>query len=199
MICSGGHGIMSRKLYTPSQIGKMSTSDINKAYSELRSIANKRIGRLEAQELGRVNIKFPTIKSINESSKWSIESKLADVSKFLSSDRTTVRGEKKFLNTFKEQMTEKGYGSLVQDNDSIYKMIDFMDSLREQYSSKIFDSGDALDVLEETERLNIPIEKVQKNFDMFVEHLDELSKVKPSKDGREFSQRRLNTLIKKWN
>lgn len=187
------------KLFSPAMIAKMTMKEIRKEYSNLRSIANKRIARLREQNLGSGVTKFGTIQDIVNSSKMSLSSALADVSKFLRSERTTVRGEKKFINDFREQMIERGYGDLVKDIASIYQMIDFMEHMREQYSDKIFDSGDALDVLQEAQRLKIPTEKVIEHFDEFATNLSDLEKVKPSRNGNEFSQRRINNLIKKWN
>ena len=95
---------MKGKLYSPYQISSMKESDIRKAYSELRSVANKRLSRLENQGLGmtaRTGYRFPTIKNIEESSKATIASELADVSKFLRDPRTTVTGEKEFLRNFR--------------------------------------------------------------------------------------------------
>lgn len=189
------------KLYSPYQLSKMSDAAIRKAYSELRSVANKRLGRLEAQGLNmtaRTGYRFPTIKSIEESSRSTVASELADVSKFLRDERTTVRGEKKFLNDFQEMMTDKGYADLVETPDEIYKTIEFLEDLREAHKDKILPSGDALDALQEAERLNISKDKLLDNIDFFVSHLDELKNVKPSKGGAEFSSRRLNNLIRKW-
>ena len=190
------------QLFIPIQIAKMAQGAVNKAYSALRSAANKRLERQAAQGIGmqaRSGFRFPTIKEINASDTMSVQSQLADVSKFLRSERTTVSGEKKFLNEFKEDMINKGYGDLVKTNDQTYDLINFMDEMREQYSDKIFDSGDALDVLQETERLNIPIDQVKQNIDVFTQHLSDLEKVKPSKGGKVFSKQRMNRLIKKWN
>ena len=191
----------NRKLYSPYQISNMSESAIRKAYSELRSIANKRLGRLEKQGLGmtaRTGYKFPTIKNIEESSKATIASELADVSKFLRDPRTTVTGEKQFLNNFKEMMTEKGYSDLVETPDKIYKTLQFMEEIRDTNNNRLLPSGDVLDVLQQAERLKIPTEKLKDNIDLFVQHLDDLENVQPTKGGRTFSSRRLNALIKKW-
>lgn len=181
-----------------SRIRTTAESVLRKTYSELRSVANKRIQRLSEQGLGRNRSLFPTIRQIQESSLHSIGSALADVQAFLLSSRTTVKGEKKFMNEFRETMTEKGYGDLVQTNEDIYNMIDYMDYLREQYSEKLFDSGDALDVLQEGQRLNIPPEKLRENYDLFASNLDKMEKLRKSPGGREFSQSRINKLIRKW-
>lgn len=186
------------KLFSPRQIQLMNTGAIRKAYSELRSVANKRIQRMTAQNLGRDRSLFPTIQQIVDSDKISLKSALADVSKFLRSERTTVRGEKKFLNEFRRSMIEKGYGELVQSNKDVYGMLDYMDHLREIYSEKLFDSGDALDVLEQGQRLNIPVDKLKDNYELFASNIEKMEKLRPSPKGAEFSQRRINNLIKKW-
>lgn len=186
-------------LFTPSQIRKLGEGAVNEAYSALRSVANKRIQRMTEQGLGRSTSQFPTIQQIKESYYGDVRSALGDVSKFLKSPRTTVKGEKKFIKEFQDTMTDKGYGDLVQTREDIYNMIDFMEDLREQYSDKLFDSGDALDVLQEGQRLNIPLEKLQENYDLFASNLDKMEKLRRSSGGREFSQSRINKLIKKWS
>lgn len=193
----------NRKLYSPYQISNMSESAIRKAYSELRSIANKRISRLNASGLTYGQNKFPTISELesgkpNRTFGSSISGALADVSVFLRSPRTTVSGLRQYYKDFTEMMTEKGYSDLVKDVGSIRNTIKFLDSIRETANDKLLPSGDALDALQETERLKIPIEKVIENTDLFVAHLDDLENVRPTKGGRTFSQRRLNALIKKW-
>ena len=199
MTCLRGHTMKDNKFFSPSKIENMSISAIRKEYSRLRSIANKRIQRLESQGLYRGNVKFPTIKEITESARSTISSKLADVSKFLRSDRTTVSGTKAYMRDFAEQMESKGYGDLVDSPEKIFKMIEYMESLREKYTDKLFDSGDALDVLQQGQRLNIPPDKLAENFDVFASNIEALENVKPSKNGAEFSQRRINNLIKKWS
>ena len=189
------------KLFSPYQISKMSEGAIRKEYSSLRSVANKRLQRMQAQNLGmtaRTGYRFPTIADISSSSKSTVASELADVSQFLRSERTTVTGEKRFIGDFVEAMESRGYGDLVTTIDDVYDMIQFMDDMREQYSSKIFDSGDTLDVLQQAERLNIPRDKLRENFDLFASNIDKMEKLRPSTNGREFSQRRINNLIKRW-
>lgn len=191
----------NHKLYSPYQISNMSESAIRKAYSKLRSIANKRLGRLESQGLGmtaRTGYRFPTIKNIESSSKSTIASELADVSKFLRDPRTTVTGEKEFLKNFKEMMTDKGYSDLVETPEEIYKTLQFMEKIRDTNNNRLLPSGDVLDAMQQAERLKIPMEKLKDNIDLFVQHLDDLENVQPTKGGRTFSSRRLNALIKKW-
>lgn len=193
----------NRKLYSPYQISNMSESAIRKAYSELRSLANKRIGRLNISGLTSKQSKFPTIKELetgvpNRTMSANISSALADVSKFLREPRTTVSGLKQFYKDFSEIMIEKGYEDLVKDVSSIRNTLKFLDSIRETANDQLLPSGDALDALQEAQRLKIPTEKLLENIDLFVAHLDDLENVQPTKGGRTFSTRRLNALIRKW-
>lgn len=190
----------SYERYTPYKIRKMTESQIRSEYSKLRSIANKRLARMEKLNIGmkaREGFRFPTIKEI-ENGIFSVGSMLADVSKWVSDYRSSVTGEKQFLNDFQEMFTEKGYGDLVDTPEQIYTTIKFLETVREDYNDQLLPSGDALDALQQAERLKIPHEKLLENIDLFVAHLDDLENVQPTKGGRTFSQRRLNALIKKW-
>ena len=189
------------KLFTPYQLASMTDAAIRKEYSKLRSIANKRLGRLQAQGLGksaRSGYRFPTIKDIESSSRATVASELADVSRFLRDPRTTVTGEKGFLEDFKEMMSEKGYADLVETPDDVYKVLEFMEEIREENNNKVLPSGDALDALQQAQRLKIPMDRFKENIDLFVQHLDDLENVQPTKGGRKFSTQRLNALIRKW-
>ena len=181
-----------------NQIRSASDATLRKLYSEFRSVANKRIQRLNAAGLGRSRALFPTIQQIQETDKIDMGSALSDVQKFLRSSRTTVSGQKRFMRDFRETMTEKGYGDLVKTNEDILQMIDYMEYLREQYSEKLFDSGDALDVLQQGQRLNIPTDKLKENFDLFASNLDKMEKLRRSPGGKAFSQQRIDRLRKKW-
>lgn len=189
-----------RKLYTPSTARRLTEAQARKAYSELRSIANKRIDRVWAAGFSQeYQPHFPTIKQVNALKYGNIYSALADVSAFVRSERTTVKGMRKFYKDMRESMIEQGYGDLVETDDDVWRMIKYMDYLREQYSEKLFDSGDALDVLQEGQRLNIPLDKLTENFDLFASNLDKMEKLRRSPGGREFSQARIDRLIKKWS
>ena len=191
----------SYERFTPYKIKKMTESEIRAEYSKLRSVANKRLGRMQKLNIGmkaREGFRFPTIKEIETGGIFSVGSMLADVSKWVFDYRSSVTGEKQFLSDFQEMFTEKGYGDLVNTPEQIYTTIKFLETIREDYNDQLLPSGDALDALQQAERLKIPHEKLLENIDLFVAHLDDLENVQPTKGGRTFSQRRLNALIKKW-
>lgn len=191
----------SYERYTPYKMERMSEASIRKEYSRLRSIANKRLERLDIQNLGlkaMSGFRYPTIANIEKAGISNVRSALADVSSWLNDYRSSVTGEKAFLSDFREMFIEKGYGSLVVTPEQIYNTIRFLEEIRSEYNDKLLPSGDALDALQEAQRLKIPMNKLIDNLDIFVQHLDDLENVQPTKGGRTFSSRRLNALLKKW-
>lgn len=172
------------KLYSPYQIHKMADREINKAYSQLRSIANKRLERQQALNIGmraREGFRFPTIANIEASSKDTVSAALADVSMWLRSDHTTIKGERKAVAQFQETIRKMKYPDLVKDLDTTYETMKYLDDLRVQYSDKIYDSGDVLDVLQKAQYLNIPQNVLEKNINAFYEKRKKFLKIKAPK------------------
>ena len=189
------------KLFTPYQIHKMTSGAVNKAYSAMRSIANKRLQRMEAQGLGmraREGFRFPTIKQIQESSKDTVSAALADVSKWLSQPQSTIRGERKKIAEFRESMADMGYSDLTTTLDDTYRVMTYLEDLREQYSNDLYDSGDALDVYQHAQDLGISPEEFEKNMNLFYENHNAFLSIPVNKNGRAIGAKRLQNTIKKW-
>lgn len=188
-----------RKLYSPWQIHKLSDGEINRAYSELRSIANKRLQRQQAQNIGiraREGFRFPTIADINASSKDTVAAALADVSAFLRSDRTTIKGEKKAISEFRNRIADMGYPDLVSDLDSTYETMGYLDQLREEYSNKVYDSGDVLDILQHAQALNINKALLERKIEVFYEHQKEFLNI-PA--GRGYTYASVLSMVKRYS
>ena len=173
----------------------------------MRSVANKRLQRLEAAGIGKRALegyRFPTIAQIQSSSKSTVASELASVSRWLNDYRSTLTGERQFLEEFREMMERKEYGSLVSTPEDIYNVVDLLDDLRERYKNDLlrYRSGltdkDIFDALQQAQRLNMPIEALKQNIELFVANMDALEKVQPTKGGRTFSSSRINALVRKW-
>ena len=185
----------------------MSEKQIRAEYSRLRSVANKRLQRLESAGIGKralTGYKFPTISQIESSSKSTISSELASVSRWLADYRSTVTGEKQFISEFKEMMQEKGYGDLVKTPEDVYNVVDLLDDLREKHKNDLlrYRSGltdqDIYEALQQAQRLKIPVDALKKNIELFVANMDALEKVQPTKGGRTFGSNRINALVRKW-
>lgn len=195
------------EIYTPIKMESMTEAQIRAEYSRLRSVGNKRLQRLEAAGIGARGIKgyrFPTIAQIESSSKSTVASELANVSRWLGDYRSTLTGERQFLAEFQEMMRSKDYGSLVETPEDVYKVIGLLDDLREKYKNDLllYRSGltdkDIFDALQQAQRLRMPIEALKQNIELFVANMDALEKVQPTKGGRTFSSSRVNALVRKW-
>lgn len=195
------------ELYTPIKMGNMTEAQLKAEYSRMRSVANKRLQRLESAGIGKRALsgyRFPTIAQIQSSSKSTVSSELASVSRWLNDYRSTLTGERQFLSEFREMMNSKNYGSLVSTPEDVYNVVDLLDDLRERYSNDLlrYRSGltdkDIFDALQQAQRLNMPIEALKKNIELFVANMDALEKVQPTKGGRAFSSSRINALVRKW-
>lgn len=194
-------------IYTPYKMESMTEAQIRAEYSKLRSVANKRLQRLDSAGIGMralTGYRFPTIAQIESSSKDTVASELANVSRWLGDYRSTITGEKQFISEFKEMMQDKGYGSLVETPEDVYKVVGLLDDLRDKYKNDLlrYRSGltdkDIFDALQQAQRLNMPVEALKQNIELFVANMDALEKVQPTKGGRTFSSSRVNALVRKW-
>lgn len=194
-------------IYTPYKMESMTEAQIKAEYSKLRSVANKRLQRLDSAGIGRRALsgyRFPTIAQIESSSKDTVASELANVSRWLGDYRSTLTGERQFISEFQEMMRSKDYGSLVETPEDVYKVIGLLDDLREKYKNDLlrYRSGltdkDIFDALQQAQRLNMPVEALKQNIELFVANMDALEKVQPTKGGRTFSSSRINALVRKW-
>ena len=194
-------------VYTPYKMENMSEKQIRAEYSKMRSIANKRLQRLQESGIGMralVGYRFPTIAQIESSSKSTVASELASVSRWLSDYRSTVTGEKQYISEFQDMMRSKGYGDLVKTPEDVYKVVGLLDDLREKHKNELlkYRSGltdqDIFDALQQAQRLRIPVDALKKNIELFVANMDALEKVQPTKGGATFGSNRINALIRKW-
>lgn len=194
-------------IYTPYKMESMTEAQIRAEYSKLRSVANKRLQRLDSAGIGMRALsgyRFPTIAQIQSSSKSTVASELANVSRWLGDYRSTITGERQFLEEFREMMRGKKYGSLVETVEDTYNVIGLLDDLRERHKNDLlrYRSGltdkDIFDALQQAQRLNMPIEALKQNIELFVANMDALEKVQPTKGGRTFSSSRINSLVRKW-
>ncbi len=194
-------------IYTPYKMESMTEAQIKAEYSKLRSVANKRLQRLDSAGIGMRALsgyRFPTIAQIESSSKDTVASQLANVSRWLGDYRSTITGEKQFIFEFQEMMRGKGYGDLVKTPADVYKVVGLLDDLREKHKNELlkYRSGltdqDIFDALQQAQRLNMPVEALKQNIALFVANMDALEKVQPTKGGRTFSSSRVNALVRKW-
>ena len=192
---------MSRIKYTSNDISKMSKAEIRKEYSRLRSIAHKRIKRKMEAGLSYNPEEqfFPTLSQIDDLKNLlaSPSYMLAEVSKFLQNPQSTVTGARKHIAAVRKDMEEMGYGDLVDTDEKFIKFTKFMDEMREAYGDYLFDSGDALDALQQAERLQIPHEFLIEYYEEFVSNLDAIESIPTPKTRKTSTANKLMKTIAK--
>ena len=94
------------KIFTPIDIAKMPANEVKEAFQHLKSVANKRIGRMQAQGLGRPMQKFGSMRGMSEEQ---MRQGLAEVSRWIREPSHTVRGYKSRRSEMLDAFHEKGY------------------------------------------------------------------------------------------
>lgn len=181
------------QLFTPRMIEKALSkpggeAQLRKAYSELRKVANKRLQRLEEQDLGTYgSYRYP---KLNEVADQDVPGLLADVSRYIRDPRHTVRGEKQFLDKEIAELHKRGYDFINRSN--IYDFFSYMEDMRQRYGSKVFDSGSVADAYNEAQRLRLPTNVLKKNFEAFMGQMDQIEKLKTTKGKKNITWSKLN-------
>ena len=175
--------------YTPSEIkakleaGGDLKREVRKEYTRLRDIAQKRLKRLaaagyETTDVYKKNVKhYPKLKAIRTESE--LAQRLSDLSRFVGSTQSTVKGlkerEKKVLKTLKKN----GYKYVNESNLSDFG--EFMEYYRDAMYDLEYDSGDAADLYTVVEKNKLDPEKVKEDFDFWLENIEEAKKIRKAK------------------
>jgi len=175
--------------YTPSEIkakldaGGDLEREVRKEYTRLRDISQKRLKRLAAAgyentDVYQKNVKhYPKLKDIK--SKSELAQRLSDLSRFVGSTQSTVKGlkerEKKVLKTLKKS----GYKYVNESNLSDFG--DFMEYYRDAMYDLEYDSGDAADLYTVVEKNKLDPEKVKEDFDFWLENVEDAKKIRKAK------------------
>lgn len=175
--------------YTPSEIkaklgaGGDLKREVRKEYTRLRDIAQKRLKRLaaagyESTDVYKKNVKhYPKLKAIKTESE--LAQRLSDLSRFVGSTQSTVKGlkerEKKVLKTLKKN----GYKYINESNLSDFG--EFMEYYRDAMYDLEYDSGDAADLYTVVEKNKLDPEKVKEDFDFWLENIEDAKKIRKAK------------------
>lgn len=175
--------------YTPSEIkakleaGGSLEKEVRKEYTRLRDISQKRLKRLAAAgytdtDVYKKNVShYPKLKDIKTKSE--LAQRLSDLSRFVASSQSTVKGlkerEKKVLQTLKKS----GYKYVNESNLSDFG--EFMEYYRDAMYDMEYDSGDAADLYTVVEKNKLDPEKVKEDFDFWLENIEDAKKIRKAK------------------
>lgn len=188
--------------YTPSEIkakleaGGDLAKQVRKEYTRLRDISQKRLKRLAAAgytdtEVYQRNYKhYPKLKDIK--SKSELAQRLSDLSRFVGSSQSTVKGIKERNKQTLETLKEHGYGFVNESN--LRDFGDFMEQYRDQLLDMDYDSGDAAELYRIVEKHGLDPDKVAADFEFYLDNLDKaaaLRKAKSSTGNEEVFKKRI--------
>ena len=144
----------------PQTISDMSIKELRSTYSELRSIARKRMDRLEAAGV-------PTQKRfapLNKLDSADLEPELARLAYFLQSPGSRVITARKE----QEQITMAARGYNIQDYN---KFGDFMDQIRYRFRNRKLDDSDPyVQIYDALEKRNMSVKTMQREFGKYLNY-----------------------------
>ena len=189
---------MGRFSYTPSQIARMPEKQVRKLYSEFRKIANKRAARMRRAGYDKYEASKAYFEKTKDLSGAEVRAAFADVNIYLRDKRTKIKSLKEYEADQIATLHEHGYDFVNKSN--FKEFTDFMEwaKARSGSNDRIFKSDRVAELFEQKERLKISANALQKNFDHYLENLEQIKDVAPLENtSRAMSDRELSSRIRK--
>ena len=177
--------------------GILTEAQMRKEYSYLRTIANKRLNRMENSEFSDSEIylknryKFVSLKNITDADELAY--RLYEVAKFVESRTSTITGQKIQRKEIINVMHEKGMYFINTEN---YKQFyDFMTKLRSMYGNRFYDSERAYEsfVIAEAKKLD-PFE-VYNSYDRYRKETEEMERLIRRANKQQISSSKLRSML----
>ena len=177
--------------YTPSEIkakleaGGSLEKEVRKEYTRLRDISQKRLKRLAAAGYTETDVykknvtHYPKLKDIKTKSELS--QRLSDLSRFVGSSQSTVKGLKEREDKVLKTLRKNGYAYGYINESNLRDFGEFMEYYRDAMYDLEYDSGDASDLYTVVEKNKLDPEKVKEDFDFWLENIEDAKKIRKAK------------------
>lgn len=186
------------ELYKNSEIGAMSLAQVKKEYQNMRKIALQRLGRLEKNDRADYIEDIPTLRRSSELSANELYNELMEVNRFLKNPFTLINKVKAYEKYMIERFTAAKYDFV--DESNIKDVNRFMGIIRKAVGDKAFESDEALEYIEQLERLNVNPEDFAKRVDEFLQYSPvQLEQLNPIRTGREMKYIDVKRRIEKYD
>lgn len=176
----------------------LSDKEMRKEYAHLRSVALKRVKRMEKSKfsdsdfLERYRNTFS--KPASQIPENDLSYGLSDLYKFLSSDLSTIRGQKRYETKRIKGLRESGYDFI--DERNLKDFGKFMEDWRLSNESMVYGSETAATLYDEFTRLKIDPNVIKKDWQEYVNKIYEISKMKRPLQGEGVNSNELLERIK---
>ena len=170
-------------LFKTAEIREMPVKQAKAEYSKMRRIANERIDRLTRHGKDRYIDNIPDLPPLADMSSGQVYQYLREVNDFLKNPFTLIRGIQRYENYMKDRFNAAGYDFVNKNN--IAKVNFYMGRIKKEVGDKAFDSDEALEYIEQLERLGVDPEEFEKNIRKYMEYgPEDLETLKPIRTGR---------------
>ncbi len=152
-MASRNGSVLSRPFYqySPSALKKWSETDIRKEYARLRSVYQKRIKRLENSEFASTEFYdkyagyFPKTRNIED--ERSMRYLLSEMSRFIESPMSTIKGQREYVRKNLKTLKENGYDFINESN--FQDFAEFMETVRTVAIESLYDSDRIANIFRE--------------------------------------------------
>ena len=164
--------------FNPFALANTDTKTKRKQYSEMRSIARKRLERLgnkyPKSEIYNYNKnRFQPLKNIKNEK--DLDSLLSDLARFLNDEMTTIRGQNERRKKVIETLKDRGYNFINLKNFD--RFTQFMEATRKAAEASRYDSERVYELFTTAERLGINPQEIEQDFTFFMEKQNEVEKL----------------------
>lgn len=176
----------------------LSEKEMRKEYAHLRSVALKRVKRLDKSRfsdsdfLERYRNTFS--KPASQISEDNLAYGLRDLYKFISSDLSTIRGQKRYESKRIKGLHESGYDFI--DEHNLKDFGNFMEDWRQTNESLVYGSETAATLYDEFTRLKIDPNIIKKDWQKYMNKVYEISKLERPLQGEGVNSNELLERIK---
>lgn len=174
--------------------------DIRKEYTRLRDIAQKRLKRMgksmfkDTQMYKRNVNHYPVLKNIQ--SEAELAARLSDLSRFVSSQTSTVSSMTAQMKKSLKTLSEHGYNFVTKENFILFGK--FMEEYRFQKLDELYDSGDAAETYDALEKHRVDPTKVKEDFEFWLQNQKTLEAMATGSGQKEISESTLRRRMIKF-
>lgn len=186
---------MNMELLKNYEINALTTKEARALYKSLKKTALKRLARLSKNGRDIYLDYIPDFTPANKLNDDALYAELKEINAFLKNPFTKMR----YIKSFEDKMIEKLHAADYNfvDKSNIAEVLYMLNKMRDETDSNYWDSDEALEMVEQLERLNIDVEDFKDNFDDYMQYDPKtLEKIKPIKTGREMNFKDLKKRIK---
>lgn len=162
----------------------LTLAQVRSEYSRLSRIARQRLSRFRGRDkeldVYKNNVgEFPPLSELQTNEE--LLRRLSRVARFLSSERSSISGVRKWERENIETLHEHGYDFVNRSN--FREFADFMEAARNDLTERQYDSERIAELFGELQRKRVDTDTIRDDFAYWLDHEKELSEIKRQPKG----------------